>query len=168
MVEIIFITGVSGAGKTTLGVEIKNIATKYNEVVLLDGDIARTLWPELGMSKEDRKENINRIANLSIILSRQFTNSLIIISCIAPFKSSREKVINKIKAEANGFKLVYVHAPLIERIKRDPKGLYDKAIRGEIENLTGYDGRYDIPTNADFIFDSSKMCPTKMAERVLK
>jgi adenylylsulfate kinase len=168
MKTILFITGVSGAGKTTLSRAIKDLTTEFREVILIDGDIARTLWPDLGLSETDRKENVRRIANLSIILSQQTKNSLIIISCIAPYDNHRKKIIEKLKHNTEQFALIYVHAPLIERIKRDPKGLYDLAIRGEIKGLTGYDGQYDIPLLPNFSFNSSQQSPKEMAEQVLK
>ena len=168
MKTILFITGVSGAGKTTLGTAVKKMASGFSEAILIDGDIARTLWPDLGLSQEDREKNVRRIANLAIILAQQLENSLIIISCIAPFEAHRKQIIEHLKKNSDKFFLIYIHAPLIERIIRDPKGLYDRAIRGEIEGLTGYDGIYDIPLAPDFSFNSSQQCPEEMAQEILE
>ncbi len=160
----IWLTGPSGAGKTTLA---KKLAEKLRDmgygVEILDGDeIRRTLYPELGFSKEAREMHNRIVIHMAKILSRN--GVIAIVSLISPYKAVREYA----RKEINDFIEVYINAPLEVRIKRDPKGLYKKAIKGEIKGLTGYDGVYEEPENPEVIIDSSKMTPDEEAKAVIE
>jgi len=160
----IWLTGPSGSGKTTLA---RKLAEKLSEagcrVEILDGDeIRRTLYPELGFSKEAREMHNRIVIYMAKLLSK---NGIIaIVSLISPFKAVRDQA----RREIGDFIEVYVYAPLEVRLKRDPKGLYAKAMKGEIKDLTGYDGVYEQPENPEVFVDSSKMTLEEEVELVMK
>ncbi|EHP86156.1 adenylyl-sulfate kinase [Methanotorris formicicus] len=160
----IWLTGPSGAGKTTLANALKE---KFKEmgynVEILDGDeIRNTLYPNLGFSKEAREMHNRIVIHMAKLLSRN--GVIAIVSLISPYKSVREYA----RKEIERFIEVYVYAPLEVRIKRDPKGLYAKALKGEIKGLTGYDGVYEEPDNPEVKVDSSKMSVDEEVELIIK
>jgi adenylyl-sulfate kinase len=134
---IIWLTGFSGAGKTTLSKEIeKGLHDMGVHTYLLDGDnIRHGLNRDLGFSKEDRKENIRRIAEVA----KLFADAGLVVICafITPYEEDRRE-IRKIIGD-NELINVYVKCPIDVCIKRDPKGLYKKALKGEIKGFTGID-----------------------------
>ncbi|AEC51968.1 adenylylsulfate kinase [Pyrococcus sp. NA2] len=160
----IWLTGPSGAGKTTLAVKLaKKLREMGYRVEILDGDtIRKTLYPNLGFSKEAREMHNRIVIYMAKLLTRN--GVIAIVSLISPYKRIREYA----RKEIGRFIEVYVYAPLEVRIKRDPKGLYAKALRGEIKGLTGFDGVYEEPENPDVKVDSSKMTPEEEAELVIK
>ncbi|XRO76113.1 adenylyl-sulfate kinase [Methanocaldococcus sp. 10A] len=160
----IWLTGPSGAGKTTLARALKEkLKNKGYKIEILDGDeIRNTLYPNLGFSKEAREMHNRVVIHLAKLLSRN--GVITIVSLISPYKSIREFARKEIK----NFMEVYVYAPLDVRIKRDPKGLYAKALKGEINGLTGYDGVYEEPDNADVVIDTSKMSIDEEVELIIK
>lgn len=137
----LWFTGLSGAGKTTIGRELKNLLEKGGlKISHLDGDeLRKTLCADLGFSKQDREENNRRVIFLSKTLAEK--NIIPIVTFISPF--------DKIRAMAReyipGFIEVFVNCPLEECIKRDVKGLYKKALMGEIKEFTGIDSPYEKP-----------------------
>ena len=137
------------------------------ELDLTDGDDVRKLWPELGLSEQDRSENVARMADLAAGIAHSLTSSLIVVACIAPYKNTRDWAINRISEFAPCYE-VYLTAPLEERISRDPKGLYKKAINGEITGLTGYNGIYEEPTSPDLVFDTNQFTALEIAEKILQ
>ncbi len=161
---VIWLTGPSGAGKTTLAKELeKRLRALGYKVEVLDGDqIRKKLYPNLGFSKEARELHNRVVIHMAKLLSRN--GVITIVSLISPYKAVREYA----RKEIGRFIEVYLKCPLEVRIKRDPKGLYAKAIRGEIKGLTGYDGVYEEPENPEVIVYSDKMTPEEEAELVLK
>jgi adenylylsulfate kinase len=160
----VWLTGPSGAGKTTLASALeKELKESGYRVEILDGDILRrTLYPDLGFSREAREMHNRIVIHMAKLLSR---NGIIaIVSLISPYKAIREYA----RKEIRNFIEVYVYAPLEVRIQRDPKGLYKKAMRGEIRGLTGYNGVYEEPENPEVVVDTSKMTPEEEAEEVLR
>jgi len=150
---VIWLTGPSGAGKTVLARNLYEcIARKGYRVEVLDGDeIRRTLYPNLGFDRESREMHNRVVIHMAKILSR---NGIIaIVSLISPYKRVRDTA----RQEIGKFIEVYLRCSLEERIRRDPKGLYAKAIRGKIKDLTGYDGIYEEPENPEVIVDTDKM-----------
>jgi len=142
--KVTFLTGLSGAGKTTIGRALtKELERRGYPVEFLDNDVVReTLSPDLGFSKEDREENIRRVVAEMKHLAGQ--GKFVVAAFIAPYCSMRAHARKEI---GDSFCEVYVDAPLEVCIKRDPKGLYAKARRGEISNLTGMseDAPYEPP-----------------------
>ena len=141
----IWLTGLSGAGKTTLtqALEAKLLANNY-DIEVLDGDIVRTnLTKGLGFSKADRDENIRRIGFVANLLTRH--GVIVLVSAISPYREIRDEVRQKI----GNFIEVFVNAPLSVCEERDVKGLYEKARKGEIKGFTGIDDPYEAPLNPE-------------------
>ncbi|MFM7382955.1 MAG: adenylyl-sulfate kinase [Microcystaceae cyanobacterium] len=141
----LWLTGLSGAGKTTLthALEQKLRDGGY-DLEVLDGDIVRTnLTKGLGFSKPDRDENIRRIGFVANLLTRH--GVIVLVSAISPYREIREEVRGKI----GSFVEVFVNAPLNVCEGRDVKGLYAKARAGEIKGFTGIDDPYEPPLNPE-------------------
>jgi len=149
---VIWLTGIPGSGKTTLALEL----VKYYQqgdlpVEILDGDeIRKTLSKDLGMSPEDRKEHNRRVIFVTQILAKNGVTT--IVPLISPYRETREFA----RKEIPNFVEVWVKASVDECIKRDPKGLYKKALAGEIKNLTGLQSPYEEPQNAEIVLDTEK------------
>jgi len=161
------LTGLSGAGKTTLSEKLQPLLRERGvNVEVLDGDEVRTnLSKGLGFSKEDRDTNIRRIGYVARLLSR---NGVAVISAaISPYRSVRLEVRESIEAEGLRFIEVYVKAPLEVLIERDVKGLYKKAIAGEIKNFTGVSDAYEPPLLPDIVIESDKETPEEGAAKIL-
>lgn len=160
---IIWLTGLSGSGKTTTG----RILEKYfrdigSRVEFLDGDeLRRTISSELGFSKEDRETHARRVAFLSQLLSRN--GVITIVALISPYRSFREYARNM----GGNFVEVWVKCSLETCIKRDPKGLYKSASQGDIRNMTGLQAPYEPPTNAEVIIDTEEEIPQMCAKRII-
>jgi adenylylsulfate kinase len=141
----IWLTGLSGAGKTTItqALEQKLLAGGY-DIEVLDGDVVRTnLTKGLGFSKADRDENIRRIGFVANLLTRH--GVIVLVSAISPYREIREEVKQKI----GSFVEVFVNAPLNVCEERDVKGLYQQARKGEIKGFTGIDDPYEAPLNPE-------------------
>jgi len=158
----IWFTGLSGAGKTTvsdvLEARLRGLDAK---VEVLDGDVVRTnLSKGLGFSKEDRDINVKRIGFVSALLSRN--GVIAITAAISPYIEIRDSI----RADIENFVEVYAHCPMETLIERDVKGLYKKALAGEIKNFTGVSDPYEAPLNPEVTFDSSKETPQVSADRI--
>src|SRR6266478_2641649 len=152
---VIWLTGLSGAGKTTLARSISNhLKAAGLRVELLDGDEVReNLSRGLGFSKEDRETNIRRIGFVARLLAR---NGVAVLgAAISPYQQSRDDVRNSIQADDIRFVEVFVRCPLDELIQRDVKGLYAKALAGEIKHFTGVSDPYEEPLSPEIIVDTS-------------
>jgi len=155
MVEgfVIWFTGLPASGKTTLAkaVERELIGRGIYNVQRLDGDVVRQdLTRDLGFSKEDRDENIRRITFVAELLSNNGVATL--CSFISPYKNARANA----RARCRNFIEVYVECPLETLIKRDPKGLYKKALAGEIKGFTGIDAPYEAPEAPEIIVHTGR------------
>jgi adenylyl-sulfate kinase len=148
----IWFTGLSGAGKTTIAHQLDQVLRdRGHKVEMLDGDVVRThLSKGLGFSKEDRDTNIRRIGFVCHLLSRN--GVVAIASAISPYREIRDEV----RAEIGDFVEVYVKCPLEVLTERDVKGLYAKAIKGEIPNFTGVSDPYEEPLNAEVVLETDK------------
>jgi adenylylsulfate kinase len=145
----IWLTGLSGSGKTTLAQSLINkLKASDVKVELLDGDEVRTnLSKGLGFSKEDRDTNIRRIGYVSRLLSR---NGIGVISAaISPYREIRDEVRNLITRDGGEFIEVYVQCPIEVLVERDVKGLYKRALAGEIKEFTGVSDPYEEPLNPE-------------------
>lgn len=150
---IIWFTGLSGSGKSTIAKKIeRKLFIKGYNVYTLDGDNLRNgLNQDLTFSPEDRMENIRRTAEVATLFS--YAGYLVITSLISPYKTERQKA-RDIRPEI--FKEIYIKASIDECIKRDVKGLYARAIDGKIENFTGLTSPYEEPEDPDLILDTEK------------
>jgi adenylyl-sulfate kinase len=132
-------------------------------VELLDGDIVREgLCRDLGFSREDRTENIRRISFVSKLLTRN--GVAVIVAAISPYREDREVA----REEIREFVEVWCKASIDACADRDYKGLYEKARRGEITNLTGVNDPYEEPEDADLVLDTEGEQPEESAERVME
>jgi adenylyl-sulfate kinase len=150
----LWFTGLSGAGKSTLA-EALSARMKQRGIAheILDGDVVRTnLSKGLGFSKEDRDTNIRRIGFVANLLTRNGVP--VMTAAISPYKAIREECRAMIGPDK--FIEVHVHAPLDTLVERDVKGLYKKAIAGEIKNFTGVSDPYEAPEKPAVFVDSSK------------
>jgi adenylyl-sulfate kinase len=141
----LWFTGLSGAGKSTLANELmRRFSAQCARAELLDGDFIRThLSKGLGFSREDRDTNIRRIGFVAELLSR---NSVIaVVAAISPYRATRDEV----KSRIANFVEVYVDCPLEVLTARDPKGLYRRALSGDLPNFTGVTDPYEPPLAPD-------------------
>lgn len=159
----VWFTGFSGSGKTTVSKIVEQkIRERGRNVEVLDGDIVRTnLSKELGFSKKDRDTNIKRIAFVCKLLTRNGAAS--IVAAISPYRETRDHA----RAEIGNFVEVFVKCPIDICIERDPKGLYERALSGEIDNFTGISDPYEEPFYPEVILETDKETPEESAERVI-
>ena len=150
---VIWLTGLSGAGKTTLANALENkLHSLGKHTYILDGDNLRLgLNRDLGFSKEDRVENIRRVAEVSRVMLD--AGLIVITAFISPYREDRKMAKDLIGAK--NFIEVFVNTPLEICEERDPKGLYKKARAGEILDMTGINSPYEPPTNPDFVFEGT-------------
>lgn len=153
---VIWFTGLSGAGKSTLSVPLASkLVEAGKKVEVLDGDEVRThLSKGLGFSKEDRDTNIFRIGWVAKTLAKH--GLVAITAAISPYKDTRGQVRKSVEATGASFVEIFVTCPIEVLADRDVKGLYKKAIAGEIKNFTGVSDPYEAPTEPDVTVDSSK------------
>lgn len=147
----LWFTGLSGAGKSTLANLIaEDLRARGMKVEILDGDVVRThLSRGLGFSKEDRDTNIRRIGWVCEVLSRN--GVVAIAAAISPYREVRDEL----RARIGNFVEVYVEAPIEVLAARDVKGLYKKALAGEIKNFTGVSDPYEPPLNPEIVCHSA-------------
>jgi len=160
----VWFTGLSGSGKSTIAEMLYHeFQARGMKTEILDGDVVRTnLSKGLGFSKEDRDTNIMRIGFVANLLTR---NGVAAICCpISPYKETRDAN----RALIGNFVEVYVHATVEELAEnRDPKGLYKKAIAGEIKGFTGVDDPYEVPENPELVVDTMTESPEESLQNVL-
>jgi adenylylsulfate kinase len=160
----LWFTGLSGAGKSTLAEAVRDvIRTRGGRVEILDGDDVRTnLSKGLGFSKEDRDTNIRRIGYVARLLSRNGVAA--ITAAISPYRDVRGEV--RAAHEAT-FVEAYVECSLDELVRRDRKGLYAKALRGEIKNFTGVSDPYEAPESPDIHLHSDRESVEQSRDRII-
>jgi adenylylsulfate kinase len=144
---VLWLTGLSGAGKSTVAAKLASaLAERGHRVELLDGDEVRTnLCQGLGFSREDRDTNIARIGYVAGKLSKH--RVAVLVAAISPYREARDQV----RTAVDNFVEVYVAAPLSTCAERDVKGLYAKALAGEIKNFTGVSDPYEPPADAEIV-----------------
>ncbi len=148
MTTTIWLTGLPSAGKSTLAVALARRLLPARAVQILDGDRVRPdLFPELGFNERDRRENIRRTGRLALMLARH--GVLVITPVIAPYRDARDEVRARHEEKGVRFVEVFVEASLATCVGRDVKGLYAKALRGEIGGMTGLDSVYESPEHPD-------------------
>ena len=160
----LWFTGLSGAGKTTLAKRVQKIlVTRGMNVELLDGDVIRTnLSKGLGFSKEDRDTNIRRIGFVASLLARN--NTVCMAAAISPYKAVRDEV----RALHSNFVEVFCTCSLNALAERDVKGLYKKAMAGEIKGFTGVDDPYEAPEHAEITVDSEHESIDESTDKIVR
>jgi len=163
----LWFTGLSGSGKSTLTHLLENELKNRNlRVEVLDGDVVRTnLSKGLGFSKEERDINIRRIGFVCDLLSR---NGIIAIAAaISPYQSIRDECRALVESHGAAFVEVYTQCSLDELVRRDSKGLYKKALSGEIQNFTGVSDPYEVPESPDVHIDSDEETPAQGFAKII-
>jgi adenylyl-sulfate kinase len=160
----VWFTGLSGSGKSTLAeMLVEVLEDRGHRYELLDGDVVRThLSKGLGFSKEDRDTNILRIGWVAERLT--YHGAAVLCSAISPYREARDQV----RATIPAFVEVYVQCSVEECARRDRKGLYEKAFRGEITGFTGVDDPYEPPENPEVVVDTERLTPEECLEILVR
>jgi len=162
---ILWFTGLSGSGKSTIASAVEQKLFELgHHTYLLDGDNVRHgLNKDLNFTDEDRVENIRRIGELSNLMID--AGLLVMTAFISPFKSDREMVRSLV--QEHEFIEVYMKTAIEECERRDPKGLYKKARKGEIKNFTGIDSEYEVPVSPQITIDTVEMSIEECADQII-
>jgi adenylyl-sulfate kinase len=160
----LWFTGMSGSGKSTLAELVeKDLLERGLNVEVLDGDVIRTnLSKGLGFSQEDRDINIRRVGFVCNLLTRN--GAIAIAACISPYKAIRDEN----RAMIGRFVEVFCKAPIEKLIERDPKGLYKKALAGEIKGFTGIDDPYEEPEKPEIVVETDKETVEESVAKILR
>lgn len=159
----VWLTGLPGTGKTTISNELTKLYRERGlKTETMDGDEVRMgLSADLGFSKEDRQEHAKRVVFVSKLLARN--GVAVNVALISPYREFREHA----RDEIDNFVEVFVKTPLEVCMERDPKGLYAKAKRGEIKDLTGYQDTYEEPLDPELIIETTEMTPSDSAKMII-
>ena len=160
----VWLTGLPASGKTTIARALeKALRRRGLRVEVLDGDeVRRNLSPDLGFTRKDRETHARRVAYVAKLLVRN--GVAVIVGLISPYRNFREHA----RKQIGNFVEVWVRCPLEECIRRDPKGLYEKAMRGEINDLTGIQDPYEEPLNPEVTVDTSKESVEESVNKIIK
>jgi len=160
----LWFTGLPCSGKTTLADAVaERLRQRGLKVERLDGDIVRrTLSRDLGFSREDREENIRRVAFVAKLLTRN--GVVVLTSFVSPYRKMREEA----RKEIGDFVEVYVKCPLEVCMQRDVKGMYKKALVGEIKNFTGISDPYEEPLNPEIVVETDKEGVEACVNKILR
>lgn len=153
----VWLTGLSASGKSTIAHALEAaLVAQGRAAYTLDGDNVRHgLNADLGFSPQDRTENVRRVGEVARLMAD--AGLIAIAPLISPYEAGREEIRSAHEAAGIPFFLVHVNTPLEVCAQRDPKGLYDKARRGEIEDFTGISAPYETPVNPDLRLDASEV-----------
>lgn len=162
---VVWFTGLSGSGKSTIAVDVeRGLFEQGRAVYRLDGDNVRHgLNAGLGFSKDDRDENIRRVAEVAVLFKD--AGLITLVSFISPLRAQRALAREK---AGEGFIEIYVKADVETCAKRDPKGLYEKARSGEISDFTGVSAPYEEPDHSELIINTAVMSLEDCVAAVLK
>ena len=163
---LLWFTGLSGAGKSTIANNLeKKLHTLGKRTFVLDGDnIRHGLNRDLGFTEADRVENIRRVAEVAKLFVE--AGLITIVAFISPFQAEREMARELVGPDE--FVEIFVNTPLEICEQRDPKGLYKKARRGELQNFTGLDSPYEPPTNPDLLLDARNNSAAGLADHIIQ
>lgn len=161
--SVVWLTGLSGAGKTTLAREMKRrLDAAGQPAMILDGDEIRSLFPGTGFDEASRKAHIMRVGEMAAFLQAQGVTA--IVSLISPYRDVRDRV----RSLSQRFIEVYVATPLVECEGRDPKGLYRRARSGELAHFTGIDAPYEAPITPDVVINTTGRSVGACAGEILR
>ena len=164
--KVVWLTGLSGSGKSTIAQGLEGaLQSQGVPVKILDGDALRaSLNKDLGFSKEDRAENIRRTA----IMAKSLVDSgvVVIVALISPYAEGRQQARELF--QEGQFLEVFIDTPLEISIQRDPKGLYAKALKGEIKNFTGIDSPYEVPTEPEITLNTERNSVKEMVKIIIE
>lgn len=161
---VLWFTGLSGAGKSTIANHLEKLLNdEGRHTILLDGDnIRHGLNSDLGFSEADRVENIRRIAEVAKLMTE--AGLIVIVVFISPFRSARQFARDLM--EPDEFIEIFVDTPLEECIQRDPKGLYKRALSGQVSHFTGIDSPYEPPERPELHLRTIAASPAQLAQEV--
>jgi len=159
----VWFTGLPLSGKTTIADKVYEKLKKLDiPIERIDSKDVRELFPEAGFSREERNKHIKRIGHLIQTLQKNSVST--VCSFVSPYRESRKMIREMVKNNI----VVYVKASVETCKKRDYKGVYEKAIKGEIKNFTGISDVYEEPKHAEIVIDTEKMTPDEAAELIVK
>ena len=160
---VLWLTGLSGSGKSTLAEKLYDeLNRRGKRVERLDGDVLRGVFPNTGFSKEARDEHIRRVGFMASRLEHH--GVIVVASFISPYRTARDFVRNL----CDNFIEVYIKASLDECKRRDVKGLYKKAMAGEITSFTGIDDPYEEPTQPELVIDTEQQTIDESVRQVME
>ena len=164
---VAWLTGLPGSGKTTIAsLAAERLRSLGYRVEVLDGDwVRRTINPDAGYTREERRRHLLRVAWIARLLARN--GVVVLCSFVSPYRDVRAEVRGIVEEDAP-FLEVYVRCPIEECIRRDPKGLYKRALRGEIEHFTGISDPYEPPEEPDLVLDTTREGPGESARRLVR
>jgi len=164
---VLWFTGLSASGKSTVSeAVVPQLRERGVRIEVLDGDVVRTnLSKGLGFSKEDRDTNILRVGFVANLLARNGLAAC--CACISPYREIRDTVRGWVEGDGGRFVEIFMDTPLDTCIDRDPKGLYQKALAGEIKQFTGIDDPYEAPENPEIRLQTDEPTPEQCARQIL-
>ena len=163
---ILWFTGLPGSGKTTLAAEVAAHVRAVRPVEILDGDeMRRQLSRGLGFTRNDRDENVRRIGFVARLLARH--GVFVITATISPYADTREEMRTLAAADGIDFVEVFLSADLESLVRRDVKGLYKRALAGEIAHFTGVSDPYEAPTHPDVVVHTDRESVEASAQQIL-
>lgn len=159
---VLWFTGLSGSGKSTISEKVfARLKEEGYEVEHLDGDAVREVFPTTGFSKEERDSHVKRVGFVASLLQKH--GVFVVASFISPYQDARDFV----RDMCEDFTEVYISTPLEECERRDVKGLYEKARKGEIDNFTGISDPYEEPENPELDIDTTDITPEEGVQQVM-
>lgn len=159
---VVWFTGLSGSGKSTIATRVyEELKARSYKVERLDGDTVREIFPATGFTRPERDQHVRRVGFLASRLERQ--GVFVVASFVSPYQDSRDFV----RGQCRNFLEVWVSTPIEECERRDVKGLYARARRGEIVNFTGVDDPYEPPTAPELILDTTSLTVDESVARVM-
>ena len=163
--KVIWLTGLSGAGKSTIAQVLAQVLNEKGlKSYVLDGDVLRTgLNKDLGFSEQDRMENIRRTAQVAKLMVD--AGIIVIAALISPYAKDRQSARELFKKDQ--FVEVFIDTPIEICIQRDPKGLYARAIKGEIKDFTGVNAPYERPTNPELFLNTEQYSALELAQLII-
>jgi adenylylsulfate kinase len=160
---VLWFTGLSGSGKSTIAVRVhEELKRRGVDVEYIDGDALREVFPNTGFTRAEREEHLRRTGYMASRLAAHGVT--VVASFVSPYRESRDFI----RRHCRGFVEIYVATPLDECERRDVKGLYARARRGEIKNFTGIDDPYETPENPELTLDTRTLSVEECVARVLE